>query len=175
MLTLVEKMLFILLALFVAGATYANFREMYLIVNRGQGKLYLNNLPARLWNAISVYLTQRTTLRMRRVTSLFHLAVVWGFTYFLLVNIADGLEGFIPGFKFLGETGVFSDAYRLFGDVLSVGVLVGVAYLLYRRFASPMRRELSYHPNVLLHPAVRDGAISRDSLLVGTFILLHVG
>lgn len=175
MLTLVEKMLFILLAVFALGATYANFRDMYLIVNRGQGKLYLNNLPARIWNALVVYITQRTTLRTRRVTSLFHLAVVWGFTYYFLVNAADVLEGFLPDYRFLEGAGLFNDIYRLFGDLLSVAVLVGVLYLMYRRFASPKRRELSYHDNVLLHPKVQQGGISKDSLIVSGFILLHVG
>ena len=35
MLTPVEQMLFIVLALFAVGATYAGFREMWLIINRG--------------------------------------------------------------------------------------------------------------------------------------------
>ena len=174
MLTPVEQLLFIVLVLFALGATYAGFREMYLIVNRGEGKLYLENLPARLWNALVVYFTQRTTMKTRRLTSLLHWGVVLGFTYYFLVNGADTLEGFIPGYRFLGE-GLFSNIYRLIGDILSVVVLVGVTYLILRRFVLPSGKQLTYHDNVLLHPKVKAGAITRDSLIVGGFILLHVG
>jgi len=175
MLTPVEQMLFILLALLAGGATLAGFWEMYRIINRGEGKLYLDNLPARAWNALVIYLTQRTTLKTRRVTSLFHLAVVWGFTFYFLVNFGDVLEGFFPGYVFLGEMGLIHDAYRLTADVLSVAVLVGVAYLILRRWVLPARRQLQFHDNVLLHPKVEAGAIGQDSLIVAGFILLHVG
>jgi Fe-S oxidoreductase/nitrate reductase gamma subunit len=175
MLTPVEQLLFMLLALLALGATYAGFREMVLIVNRGEGRLYLENLPARLWNAFVIYLTQRTTLKTRRLTSLLHWGVVLGFTYYFLVNLGDTLEAYIPDFTFLESAGPVSDLYRLFGDVLSIVVLIGVSYFILRRFVLPSRKELTYHENVLLHPKVSSGAISRDSLIVAGFILLHVG
>ena len=175
MLTPVEQMLFILLALLAAGATLAGFSEMYHIINRGEGKLYLDNLPARAWNALVIYLTQRTTLKTRRVTSLFHLAVVWGFTFYFLVNLGDVLEGFFPGYVFLGDLGLIHDAYRLTADVLSVAALIGTVYLILRRWVLPARKQLQFHDNVLLHPKVKAGAIGQDSLIVAGFILLHVG
>lgn len=175
MLTPVEQMLFILLALFALGAAYSGFREMIGTINRGQGQLYLDNLPARVFTALRVYLTQNTTMKMRRMTSLFHLAVVWGFTYYFLVNAADLLEGFLPDYRFLENAGVFNDIYRLFGDVFSAAVIVGVIYFILRRFVLPERRELTYHSNVLLHPDVRAGGVTRDSLIVAVFILIHVG
>jgi len=176
MLTPVEEMLFILLAIFALGATYANFREMYLIVNRGEGKLYLDNLPQRIFRALVVSLAQPTTLKARRVSSLFHLGIVWGFTFYFLVNVLDGLRGFFPGFEgTLENTGLLYDLYRLVADLLSVAVLVGVVYFILRRFVLPQKRELEYHDNVLLHPKVAAGAVKVDSLIVGGFILLHVG
>ncbi|MBN8636676.1 MAG: (Fe-S)-binding protein [Anaerolineae bacterium] len=171
----VEQMIFILLALFAVGAAYYGFREMALIINRGQRELYLDNLPRRVLEALRVYLAQTTTLKTRRVTSLFHLAVVWGFTYYFLVNALDALNGFLPEFSLFEGNDVLSSAYRLFGDIFSVGVLVGVSYFILRRFVLPNKRELQYHPNVLLHPKVAAGAINRDSLIVALFILLHVG
>jgi Fe-S oxidoreductase/nitrate reductase gamma subunit len=175
MLTPVEKMVFVFLALFALGATYQNFLEMYLIVNRGEGKLYLDNLLRRAWNALVVYLSQRTTLKFRPLTSLFHLGIVWGFTYYFLINLADLLEGYIPDYRFLGGAGLFSDLYRVVGDLLSVAVIVGVVYFILRRFVLPSRKDLTYHSNVLLHPEVKAGAITRDSLIVAGFILFHVG
>jgi Fe-S oxidoreductase len=177
MLTPFEQFLFILLALLAVGATYAGFREMYLIINRGEGQLYLDRLPQRAWKALRIYVTQQTTLKTRRVTSLFHLGVAWGFTYYFLVNLLDGLKGFVPNFlEWLQATfGIIYDLYRLLGDVLSVVVLVGVVYFLLRRFVLPSKTELQFHDNVLLHPKVKAGAIKTDSLVVGVFILLHVG
>ncbi len=176
MLTPVEQFLFILLALLAVGATYNGFREMYLIINRGEGKLYLDRLPQRAFKALRVYLTQNTTLKTRRISSLFHLGIVWGFTYYFLVNVADGLKGFIPGFlDWLENLGVVYSLYRLIGDVLSIVVLIGVAYFLLRRFVLPNKKELEYHDNVLLHPKVKAGGIKVDSLVVGVFILLHIG
>ena len=175
MLTPVEQMIFLLLALFAIGSAYSGFQEMARIINRGEGRLHLENLPGRAWRALMIYLTQRTTLRARRISSLFHLAVVWGFTFYFIVNFGDLLQGFIPGYVFLAETGPLYDAYRLLADVLSVAVLVGVAYFLLRRFVLPNRRELDFRDNVLLHPDVTAGGLRRDSLIVAVFILIHVG
>ncbi len=176
MLTPFEQFLFIMLAVLAVGATYSGFRDIYLIVNRGEGQLYLDHLPQRLWKALTVYLTQQTTLKTRRVSSLFHLGIVWGFTYFFLVNGLDTFKGFIAGFpEWLQNFGIIYDLYRLIGDVLSIAVLVGVVYFLLRRFVLPNKAELEYHDNVLLYPKVKAGAIKTDSLVVGFFILLHVG
>ena len=176
MLTPFEQMAFILLTLLAVGATYAGVREMVLIINRGEGQLYLDNLPRRIFNALRVYLAQPTTLKTRRVTSLFHLGVVWGFTYYFLVNLLDGLKGYIPNFlDWLQNFGIVYDLYRLVGDILSIAVLVGVAYFILRRFVLPNKTELQYHENILLHPQVKVGAITRDSLIVAVFILIHVG
>jgi hypothetical protein len=149
---------------------------MYRVINRGGGKLHLERLPARAWNALVIYLTQRTTLRARPLTSLLHLLVAWGFTYYFLINALDILKGFIPGFQTTLEgAGFLFDLYRLLADVLSAAVLVGVMYLILRRFYLPARQELTFHDNVLLHPGVKAGGVRRDSLIVAFFILIHVG
>ncbi len=175
MLLPVEQMLFVILALFALGATYTGFMEMYAIINRGEGQLHWNKLPARVWQALTIYLTQKTTLKTRPLSSLFHLGVAWGFTFYFLVNFGDVLQGFIRDFTFLEGSGLIFDGYRLLADLLSVAVLVGVTYFILRRFVLPNRRELKFHDNVLLHPKVKAGAIDRDSLIVAVFILIHVG
>ncbi|MBI1281180.1 MAG: 4Fe-4S dicluster domain-containing protein [Anaerolineaceae bacterium] len=176
MLTPFEQFLFITLAVLAIGATYSGFRDMYLIIFRGEGQLYLDHLPQRLWKALKIYLTQQTTLKTRRVSSLFHLGIVWGFTYYFLVNGLDTFKGFIPNFlEWLQNFGLIYDLYRLIGDVLSVAVLVGVVYFILRRYVLPNKKELEYHDNILLYPKVKAGAIATDSLVVAIFILLHVG
>ncbi len=176
MLTPVEKMLFIFLALFALGATYEGFRQMYLVINRGEGELYFKDIIRRAIKATRIYLTQETTLKTRRTTSLLHWGVVLGFTFYFLVNALDFLIGFVPNFdETLKSFGVLYDGYRLLADVLSVIVLVGVAYFIIRRLYLPNKKELSFHDNVLLHPKVEGGGITRDSMIVAGFILLHVG
>lgn len=175
MLTDVEKVLFVILALLSLGATLAGFQEMVQVIGRGQGSLRWDNFLRRAANALIIYLSQRTTLKTRRLTSLLHLGVVIGFTYFFLVNAVDLVYGFVPGFTAPYESNALSDLYRLFADLTSVAVIVGVSYFILRRLVLPSRRELRFRDNVLLHPRVQQGAIRTDSLIVAGFILLHVG
>ncbi|NWF70053.1 MAG: 4Fe-4S dicluster domain-containing protein [Chloroflexi bacterium] len=176
LLTPFEQMAFLLLALFSIGATYNAFMEGWQIINRGEGKLYLDNFLRRAWKALVIYLGQATTLKTRRISSLFHLGIVWGFTFYFIVNGFDVLRGFVPGVvEFAKSTGIAYDVFRLLADVLSVAVLVGVVYFLLRRFVLPNKKELAYHPNVLLHPRVAAGGVKQDSVIVGAFILSHVG
>lgn len=174
MLTVGEKILFFIIALAALGVAADGFWKMWLIINRGDGKLHWDELPARVMKALRVYLSQETTLKARPTTSFFHLGVVWGFTFYFLVNLGDLLEGYIEDFTFLGDT-LWADAYHLIADVLSIAVIVGVTYFILRRFVLPNKVELTYHDNVLLHPKVANGAVTRDSLIVASFILLHVG
>ncbi len=174
MLTVGEKILFFLLVMAALGAAVDGFRQMWQIIRRGDGQLHLENLPARIIDALRIYLTQETTLRTRPLTSLFHLGVVWGFTFYFLVNLGDLLEGYIPDFTFLGE-GLIADGYHFIADVLSIAVLVGVGYFIVRRLFLPNRGELQFHENVTLHPKVQAGRILTDSMIVAFFILFHVG
>ena len=176
MLTDVEKTFFILLALFSFGASASSVKEMIQIIGRGQGELRLDGIIGRLLRALSVYLTQRTTLKTRPLTSLLHWGVVLGFTYYFLVNLVDLLIGFLPGFeRQLLRLGTAYDVYRFLGDLLSIVVLIGILYFVLRRLALPNRRALQFHDNIHLHPAARAGGITVDSMIVAGFIALHVG
>jgi Fe-S oxidoreductase len=171
MLTLLEKTLFVMVtaaALFLAQRT---FRLAVAVIGRGEGKLSLDELPRRVWRAVEVTVSQRTVFRARLPTSILHAFIVWGFLYYFLINAGDVLEGFFR-IEFLGH-GFVGDLYRLVGDILSVLVLISMSYFLARRFIvkTPV---LAFHENVKLHPNVLSG-IRRDSLIVGGFILVHVG
>lgn len=171
MLTLVEKILFFL---FAAGSLYLAqrfFRQAAQIIRRGEGRLYFDQLPRRVWRALDVTITQRTVFRTRFASSFLHLFIVWGFLFYILVNLGDLIEGYFH-VEFLG-TGLIGDLYRLIGDILSVLIIVGMIYFLIRRFVAHAPA-LTFHENVRLHPAV-PGGIRRDSLIVGAFLLTHVG
>ena len=110
MLTDVEKMLFLLLAALSVGAAAAGFRDMWRIIQRGTGQLHLDGIARRVVKALAVYLTQRTTLKARPLTSAIHWGVVLGFTWYFVVNLLDLLIGFVPDFESqLARLGGFYD------------------------------------------------------------------
>ncbi|MCY4106558.1 MAG: (Fe-S)-binding protein [Chloroflexi bacterium] len=176
MLTLVERVLFLGLAFLSIAAAATAFRKMFLIIQRGDGHLHWQEIGRRTLRAVGILLTQRTTLRSRPLTSVIHLLLVWGFSFYFLVNLVDILLAYsLEWGEFLWRLGFFYDVFRLLADGLSAVVLVSASYFVLRRFLLPQRKELHFQENVLVHPRVKAGEIQRDSLVVAAFILLHVG
>ncbi len=172
MLTTPEKLLFLLLVAVTSGLTAVGVRRIVLVIGRGRGHPDWEAAVRRLPDVVAKSVTFSPVFRTRPWTSLLHGLVGWGFIYFLLVNLADVLHGFLPGFVFLGDS-LTAGLFRLGGDVLTVAILVGMVALLTRRFVlgSPSLRT---RDTTLLHPKARRG-IRRDSAIVGGFILIHVG
>jgi Fe-S oxidoreductase len=141
-------------------------------IARGQGRPDWGLLPGRIVPVLLKTASFAPVFRNRRWVSLLHGMVGWGFIYYLLVNLGDVLQAWIPDFSFLG-TGMLGGIYRLGADVLSVIILVGMIGLLVRRFfvRAP---GLAIRTNTPLMPKARQG-IRRDSAIVGIFILIHVG
>ncbi len=172
MLTPYEKILFATLtviSLYVASIT---FRRMIGTIKRGHGRLAWNGFAGRLMTGVKALVSQNNMILDRPFVSLAHTAIAWGFILYMMVNLVDVLEGMVAGFGFPGE-GVAGQIYRLLVDLMTAAVLAGMAALLIRRFIvkSPA---LGFAPRVKLHPGAADG-ITRDSLIVGFFILGHVG
>ena len=171
MLSTIEKIIFTIFALVTAVAAYFLIRRISRVIGRGRGKpdwsLALPRMGNMLWKVVGF----PTVWKTRFVASLFHALVGWGFSFYVLVNLGDVLEAYFP-IEFLG-TGTISNIYRLLADVLSVGVLVGMLFLMVRRFIVQEKR-LKIRDDVLLHPKAKKGK-PRDSLIVGVFIIVHVG
>ena len=172
MLTLPEKILFVLAVLASLYAVAWVIERISRTIARGQGKPDWSLIRRRLAGVLARIATLQPTFKIRFWPSLFHALIAWGFIYYLLVNLGDVLQGFLPDFQFLGR-GVIGGLYRLLGDLLSVGVLVGMSAMIIRRFILKSEA-LSARQDVLLHPRARAG-IARDSAIVGGFILVHVG
>ncbi len=172
MLTLVEKILFAVLVVAMTYNGYQAFYKVYLVIKRGQGDYDDENIVHRMWTAFWEWLTLRPIWKTRPVSSVFHAMVAWGFMFYVLVNFGDVLQGYFP-IKFLG-TGFIGNAYRLLADVFSVSVLIGMTYFLVRRFLAH-DPHLEYHDNIKLMDKVKQGGLKKDSLIVGLFILFHVG
>ncbi|NPA92928.1 MAG: 4Fe-4S dicluster domain-containing protein [Chloroflexi bacterium] len=172
MLTLWEKILFTLALLATGYATWKAIDRLVRIIGRGQGKPDWSLARKRLIDALIKTITLRPLWKMRFWPTVFHTMVAWGFMYYMFINVGDVLEGYIPNFHFMG-TGTIGNLYRLGADILSVSVLIGMTALLLRRFVfkSPV---LGTRDDIFLNPKARKG-INRDSLIVGLFILFHVG
>lgn len=173
MLTWPEKVLFALAVLLTAWVAWKEFRKVIGFITQGQGTLDWSLARRRLTRAVVEWITLRRVFRMRLGAALLHGFVAWAFAAYLLVNVGDVLEAYIPNFHFLG-TGLIGGIYRLIADVLSVAALVGMTSLLVRRFILRVP-VLFVRENVLLHPKARGSGIQKDSLIVGLFILGHVG
>lgn len=171
MLTPIEKILFVLAAALSFWLAQQTFRRAFRVIGRGEGSLHVSDLLRRIWRALDVFITQRVVLRARPISSLLHGLVAWGFIFYVLVNLGDVIEGYFT-VQFLGS-GLVGDLYRLLADVFSVLVIAGMVYFLLRRFVANAPA-LRFHAGVLLHERVRAG-LRRDSLIVGLFILTHVG
>jgi Fe-S oxidoreductase len=172
MLTLPERIIFAVAVLASLYAAWKVGERIIRTIARGQGNVDWSLAGKRLLSVLAKTLTLQPTFKTRFLTSLFHAFVAWGFIYYLLINVGDVLQGYLPGLRFMG-TGTIGNLYRLGGDLLSVAVLVGMIALMIRRF---VLQPSIFKPrqDILLHPKARAG-IRRDSAIVSAFILIHVG
>lgn len=172
MLTVTEKLLFALMVAISLTATYNTFLLMAQVIARGQGRLNTDRFVRRAVEGLVALIGQGRLIRHRRIASIFHYGVAWGFIFYFLVNLVDILEGLIAGFHFF-EGNIIGNLFRLTADLLTVAALMGVIYFLVRRFLV-QAKTLKIRENVRLMPKAV-GGVRQDSMVVGLFILAHVG
>ncbi|MCK5430752.1 MAG: hypothetical protein KAI94_14835, partial [Anaerolineales bacterium] len=95
MLTLPEKIVFIVAVLISLYAAYRVIDRIIHIIRRGQGEVDWSVARKRLRVVLKKTITLQPVFRLRFWPSLFHALVAWGFIYFLLVNFGDVLRAFI--------------------------------------------------------------------------------
>ena len=175
MLPSAHKIAFLLFAAITVAIGLHGFYRVYRRIRSGSNdpEPRFDHLPQRLWYALTTTLTQSRTFRRRPWISFFHSFIFYGFVFYLLVNLVDGIEGFIP--FTIRSTSLPGLVYNLLADLLSALVLIGVVALVIRRFLLPSRRDFTFNPRTMVHPDVKQGRIRVDSLIVSTFILFHVG
>ena len=182
MLTPIEKIIFILLALVSAGFTIHGIRTIVDSVRKGRSAPKLKNVPASLVKAGITVLFQQTIFKARKVLSAIHLGLFFGLITYAFVNLVDVVEGFIQGFDlvyagrhipFAFFPPVVINAFNLIADLMSGALLISITVFLGRRFIAKDKR-LDYRENVLLNPKVKEGGQNKDSLIVGVFVILHV-
>ena len=172
MLTDIEKIIFILFAIIAIGLSYTTFNKMFKAIGVGSQQIDWKRALLNFPKGLEVFISQRTLFKTRPVIGFIHALVAWGFTLYLVVNIVDVLYGFIPGFHFFPNYFI-GKVYRLFVDIFTVLVLLGVVYFLVRRFIFKDNRLVINEP-VMLNDLAKKG-MRNDSLIVGLFIFLHVG
>jgi Fe-S oxidoreductase len=175
MLPLSQKYVFLLFALLTGSVGLYGFYQLALRILRGRPDTdpRMDRPFQRLWYALVTTLTQARTFRKRPWTSFFHSFIFYGFSFYVLVNLLDALEGYVK--LPLSSASVPGAIYNLLADVLSFLVMVGVVALVVRRFLLPSRRDFRFNAKTLLHPKVQRQYITRDSVIVSAFILFHVG
>lgn len=170
MLTLVEKILFVVATLVSLYFTYQGVMKIVAHISSGQGKVDWSLLWKRIGDLIVKVGLFQPVFRFRLGPSILHGLIGWGFLSFLLINLADLIYAY-TGFKLLENTGLFGDIYRLIADVANVAIVGGILAMAFRRFIL-RPATLSTRDTTLLHPKARAG-IMRDSAIVATFIFIH--
>lgn len=169
MLTLIEKISFLLLAFFSLSYAGIGFYRVYKAIVRGRPDSRFDHLLQRFSRALWIVFSQQSVFKKRPVISVLHALVFYGFVYYFLVNVVDVLEGF---FSFHARAG-FWNPFNLLADLLTAGVLVGIIGLVIRRLIV-RPADFIFAANVPVQEQVRAG-IFRDSAIVAGFIIFHVG
>ena len=180
MLTTVEKIIFIILALTSAGFTIHGFKTIIDSVRKGRSAPELKNVPSSLIKAAITVLLQQTIFKSRKLLSAIHMGLFFGLITYAFVNIIDALEGLVPGFELTyggknlpnAPTGLVN-AFNLISDVMSGFLLIAITVFFVRRFITK-DKALTFRDNVLLNEKVKAGAQNRDSLVVDVFVVMHV-
>ena len=173
MLTPFEQIAFIVLVVVCLGLGYRGFSRIIQVVRSGGKTEPFDHLVRQFIKALIDVGLQKPVFKARPIVSIFHAFIFFGFSFYILVNISDLLAAYVGGWDIIGG-GPMAGVFNLLADIFSILVLVGMVFFLIRRFVAKPD-VLKYNPNVKLYPGVSAGGIRRDSLIVGTFILLHVG
>ena len=169
-----ERIVFILLVVVCGILAFQGFNRVFKTVRCGADTDRSDNLIGRFITALFDVFLQKSIKNARPIVSLFHSFIFYAFSFYLLVNVNDVLEAYVDGWSTLGSDNILANLFNLFADIFSVLVLVGMVFFLYRRFVQKPK-VMEFNANVKLHPGVSAGGLKKDSLIVGIFILVHVG
>jgi len=169
-----EQIAFILLVVVCGRLAFQGFNRIFKTVKSGAKADRSDNLVGRFMNALIDVFLQKPIAKARPIVSMFHSFIFFGFSFYLLVNMNDVLEAYVDGWTTIGSDNIVAKLFNVFADIFSVFVLVGMIFFLYRRFVQKPK-VMEFNTNVKLHPGVSAGGLKKDSLIVGIFILIHVG
>jgi hypothetical protein len=99
-LTLPEKIIFIVAVLAALYIAVRAGERIIRIVGRGYGTVDWGIVPGRIIEVVLKTVSFQPVFRFRPLPSLFHAFIGWAFIFYLLVNLGDVLEGLIADFEF---------------------------------------------------------------------------
>ncbi len=174
MLSLPEKIIFILACVLSFYFTYVGVKRIVAQISSGQGKVDWSLAIKRLGELIIKIGLFKPLFRMkpRLVPSIVHAIIGWGFIGFLVILFGDFIKAF-TGIRILEQLGLFGDAYRLLAEILNIGLVFGAVFMGVRRFVF-RPKVLTTRRRIKLVTGVRYG-ITRDSAIVLAFIFIHNG
>ncbi|MFN8382495.1 MAG: heterodisulfide reductase-related iron-sulfur binding cluster [Anaerolineales bacterium] len=174
MLSLPEKIIFILACVLSFYFTYVGVKRIVAQISSGQGKVDWSLAVKRLGELIIKIGLFKPLFRMQKrlVPSIVHAIIGWGFIGFLVILLGDFIKAF-TGIRILERLGLFGDAYRLLAEILNIGLVLGAVFMGIRRFVF-RPKVLTTRRRIKLVTGVRYG-ITRDSAIVLAFIFVHNG
>ena len=169
MFTFIEKILFVLATIASVYFTYRGARRIVNHISNGRGKINWTIIPKRIGKVILKAGFFQNVFRFRLVPSIFHLLIGWSFLSLMVIDLTDPIYAF-SGVRVLDHLGLFGNLYKSLADLANVAVLVGILFMVTRRFIV-RPANLSTRETTLLHPKARFG-IKRDSFFVASFIIV---
>src|SRR6266567_2086009 len=132
--SLVEKFLFLLLALTSAALFWRRFGPILhkILHSRKDPDFQLSPVARRVWDFFTEVICQVKVIRERTLPGLAHAFVFWGFCAFALVTLNHIAAGF--GVGFLSPSSVFGRFYFYFAALFALACAVGILGLFVRRF-----------------------------------------
>jgi len=168
MLTPFEKFLFVIAALASAYFTLRGLARIAKNISSGQGKINWSLLPKRIVRVIVKAGFFQNVFRFRLIPSVFHVLIAWSFLILALTDLTDPIYA-LTGVRILDHLGGVGRFYLFIADIANAAVLVGILFMVVRRFIV-RPANLSTRETTLLHPKARFG-IKRDSFIVAAFII----
>ena len=169
MLSIIEKILFILVSVLSFYLTYRGVKRIIDYISSGQGKPDWKLLPKRLGEVIVKAGLFGSVFRFRFISSIFHAMIGWSFLTLAVIDLFDPIYA-LTGIRVLDHLGLVGQIYKFFADIATAAVLVGILYMVIRRFIFHPAK-LYTRESTLLLPSAKAG-IKRDSFYVALFIIV---
>lgn len=133
MLSLIEKILFILAVAAAAFLALRELRHKIGLIRRGRPVDRTDHPGERLGDTVMRVMFQTQVFANRPVTGFFHAMIFWGFFVFALVTLNHTAEGLIPDFSLFGKGLIYK--LLIAGANLFAGlIMIAVVYFLLRRY-----------------------------------------
>ncbi len=169
MLSLIEKIIFIVAAAASAILTLRGLILIFKHISAGKGKVDWSLIPRRIRDLVVKVGLFGSVLRFRLIPSIFHIFIAWSFLILALNDLADPIYA-LTGFRLFDNLGTTGHVYQLLADIANAAVLVGILFMVVRRFVF-RPANLWTRDTTLLDPRARSG-IKRDSVFVASFIII---